>query len=102
MGHTLHSFISFQGNILRLKDLGKTDRGVYRCIADNAVRPPAMFDTNLYVNFAPYAQAVQRSYGQAQNRLFDALLECRISGTVLCGHCNNYVRLFTDFFPYIY
>lgn len=69
-----------KSNILSLKNLGKTARGVYRCIADNAVRPPAMQDANLYVQFAPYAVAVQTSYGQAQNRLYDILLECRISG----------------------
>lgn len=65
---------------LMLRDVQKDDRGVYRCIADNDVRPPAMFDTTLYVNFKPFARPVQTTYGQAQNRLFDIVIECRVEG----------------------
>ena len=53
---------------------------MYRCIADNDVRPPAMHDATLLVFFKPVARAVQDSYGQAQNRRFHLTMECRIAG----------------------
>ncbi len=58
----------------------KEDRGVYRCIADNDVRPADTYDSTVYVQFKPTAKPVQTSYGQAQNRMFDVTIECRISG----------------------
>ena len=70
----------FQGNILKLMDVQEDARGVYRCIADNNVKPPAQHDVALYIQFAPTAKAVQSTYGQAQNRLFDITIECRIAG----------------------
>jgi len=54
--------------------------GMYRCIADNNVRPLACYDTTVYVFFRPKARAVQSSYGQAQNRLFDITFECVVKG----------------------
>ena len=53
---------------------------MYRCLADNTVRPPARYDITMYVFFSPVARAVQSSYGQADNRMFDVTIECRISG----------------------
>ena len=44
------------------------------------MRPPAVFDVTLYVEFRPAARAVQTTYGQAQNRMFDVTMECRIAG----------------------
>ena len=66
--------------MLGLKTVKREDRGVYRCIADNDVRPPATYDATVYVNFKPHARPVQTTYGQAQNRRFDIVIECRISG----------------------
>lgn len=71
---------SVRGNILKLKNVAEDDRGIYRCVADNNVKPPAQYDAALYVQFKPTAKAVQSSYGQAQNRLFDIVIECRIAG----------------------
>lgn len=71
---------SLRSGMLLINSANETDRGVYRCIADNNVRPPDMYDVTLYVEFRPYARAVQTSYGQAQNRMFDVTLECRVSG----------------------
>ena len=65
---------------MKLVGVRRQDRGVYRCIADNDVRPPATYDATMYVNFQPYARPVQTTYGQAQNRMFDIVIECRISG----------------------
>ena len=70
----------FQGKTLTLENVDRNGRGVYRCIGDNDVRPPATYDATLYVNFKPYAKAVQTTYGQAQNRMYDIVIECRISG----------------------
>ena len=70
----------FQSPQLTLRNLTREDRGVYRCIADNDVRPPATHDITLFVEFRPFARAVQTSYGQAQNRMFDLTIECRIAG----------------------
>lgn len=69
-----------QGSMLYIKSVGTQDRGIFRCLADNAVRPPAVFDVNLYTTFKPVARAIQSSYGQAENRMFDVTIECRIAG----------------------
>ncbi|KAI0235520.1 Neural cell adhesion molecule 1-A [Lamellibrachia satsuma] len=71
---------SQKGNILNLINITHGDRGVYRCIADNAVRPPATYDATLYINFKPNARPVQSSYGQAENRMYDITIECIIAG----------------------
>lgn len=72
--------ILLQGSMLYIKSVGTQDRGIFRCLADNAVRPPAVFDVNLYTTFKPVARAIQSSYGQAENRMFDVTIECRIAG----------------------
>jgi len=59
--------------------------GMYRCVADNNVRPLATYDTNVLVFSRPRARAVQSSYGQAQNRLFDITFECVVSGMYSLG-----------------
>lgn len=69
-----------KGNTLTLYNLQYNDGGMYRCVADNNVRPLATYDTNVLVFFRPRARAVQSSYGQAQNRLFDITFECVVSG----------------------
>ena len=56
------------------------DTGVYRCLADNTIRPPGMQDVTLTVHFPPYAEPVQSKYGQAQNRMLDIVIECWIQG----------------------
>lgn len=71
---------SYQGDVLTLTDLTEDDRGVYRCIADNNVRPPATYDATVYVEFSPRARAVQSSYGQAQNMMYDLTIECIVAG----------------------
>merc|ERR1712141_730001 len=61
-------------------DVKAEDRGMFRCLADNNVRPPAYYDTTLLVDFTPRSKAVQSSYGQAENRMFDLTIECTIAG----------------------
>lgn len=71
---------TYKGKVLKLYNLRPQDRGMYRCVADNWVRPLATWDTTVYVKFRPRARAVQSSYGQAQNRLFDLTFECIVAG----------------------
>jgi len=68
------------GTTLQLTNVRSIDRGMYRCVADNNVRPLASYDSTLYVNFRPTARPVQSSYGQAQNRLFNLIIECIVAG----------------------
>lgn len=69
-----------KGNVLQLFNVQSGDRGMYRCVADNNVRPLATYDTTVYVFFKPKSRAVQKTYGQAQNRLFDLTFECIVAG----------------------
>jgi hypothetical protein len=82
-GNTLpppYNRFAFKGTKLPLTNIRPIDRGMYRCVADNNVRPLATYDTTVYVNFRPAVRAVQSSYGQAQNRLFDLIIECIVAG----------------------
>lgn len=71
---------SVRNQTIVMGNINREDRGVYRCVADNNVRPPAHFDVTIYVEFPPTAKPVQTSYGQAANRQYDITIECRISG----------------------
>lgn len=76
-------YVVMQGENLYLSSLSKMDQGVFRCIANNDVRPPAPYDTTLYVDFQPTAIPVQTTYGQSQNKLYNLIIECIVSGTFL-------------------
>merc|ERR1719334_1976445 len=54
--------------------------GVYRCVADNNIKPPAEHLCELFVFHKPKTRVVQNSVGQAQNRRFSAKLECIVQG----------------------
>ena len=56
------------------------DMGVYRCVADNNIKPPAEHLAQVLIFHAPKTRIVQNSVGQAQNRRFDAKLECIVKG----------------------
>ena len=71
-----------QGNELTLRNVRGQDRGVYRCVADNNVRPPDAYDNTINILFKPTARAVQTTYGQAKDRQFEVVIECRIAGTL--------------------
>ena len=74
----------------------KTDRGLYRCVADNQVRPPDEYLVAVNVFFKPDTIAVQDSVGQAADRQFDAKLECRVSGIYINGHDHQRLTFFCD------
>ncbi|BFZ14002.1 hypothetical protein BsWGS_17041 [Bradybaena similaris] len=54
--------------------------GVYRCVADNHIKPPAEHLAEVLVFHAPKTRVVQDSVGQAQNRRFSIKLECIVQG----------------------
>lgn len=70
----------YRGGQINLISIRGIDRGMYRCVADNNVRPLATYDATVYVNFKPQARPIQSSYGQAQNRLFDLTIDCIVAG----------------------
>ncbi|XP_060085644.1 lachesin-like [Ylistrum balloti] len=69
-----------RGADLTLISLTKKDRGNYICVADNSVRPPARFTVEVKIFYSPTCRAVQNTVGQAQNRRFNAKLECIVEG----------------------
>ena len=75
-----NAYFFFKNEILRLDNVTKEDRGLYKCVADNQVRPPDTYLVAVNVFFKPETKPVQDTVGQAQNRQFDAKLECRVSG----------------------
>ncbi|XP_041373572.1 lachesin-like [Gigantopelta aegis] len=69
-----------RGEVLQLKNVTVKMGGVYRCVADNNIRPPAQHLAQVLVFDAPTVRVVQDSVGQAQNRRFHAKLECIVQG----------------------
>ncbi|XP_060085640.1 lachesin-like [Ylistrum balloti] len=70
----------YWGKKLKLKNIQKEDQGNHICVADNSVRPPASYTVQIKVFYAPTCRSVQNTVGQAQNRRFDAKLECIVEG----------------------
>ncbi|PVD26921.1 hypothetical protein C0Q70_12069 [Pomacea canaliculata] len=66
--------------ILPITSVSVSDMGVYRCVADNNIKPPAEHLAQVLVFHAPSTRVVQDSVGQAQNRRFNAKLECIVKG----------------------
>ncbi|VDI24308.1 Hypothetical predicted protein [Mytilus galloprovincialis] len=64
---------------LELYQVEATDRGDYICIADNNIEPPASVTYHLEVRTSLHFTAIQDTVGQAQNRRFDAKLECLVA-----------------------
>ena len=71
-----------QNTTLKLKKINSDAMGVYRCLADNNVRPFASHYATLNVQFKPVARPVQTTYGQAAGRQFDVVMECIIAGNI--------------------
>jgi len=70
------------------------DMGVYRCVADNNIKPPAEHLAQVLIFHAPKTRIVQNSVGQAQNRRFDAKLECIVRGESSWGVDSFFVFVF--------
>ncbi|XP_055867564.1 lachesin-like isoform X2 [Biomphalaria glabrata] len=70
----------FRSERLPLVNVDIQHMGIYRCVADNFIKPPAEHLSQLLVFHAPRTRVVQNSVGQAQNRRFSAKLECIVQG----------------------
>lgn len=70
----------YRSRTLPMINVSVVDMGVYRCVADNNIKPPAEHLAQVLVFHAPATRVVQNSVGQAQNRRFDAKLECIVKG----------------------
>lgn len=56
------------------------DRGLYRCMADNNVKPPAKYQVTLLVNYKPVITAFRRHVGQAPDKNLEAEMACKVMG----------------------
>ncbi|XP_064650802.1 lachesin-like [Lineus longissimus] len=72
--------LTVYGNELVIKNVNDTARGVYKCKADNNVRPPAATDITLRVRYPPRLIPFRSTVGQAADRNYDVEISCRISG----------------------
>jgi hypothetical protein len=74
-----------RGNTVNLTNIQASDRGIYRCFAQNNVGNAAEYDATVTVNYAPIANTARPGgqYGQAPDRQYEIILECLISGTCL-------------------
>ena len=97
-----HNLFYLQGRELQLSNISREGRGVYRCIADNNVIPTASQDITLYINFKPFAKAVQTTYGQAQNMLYDVTIECRVSGKKSRVKMRELLKEYLNFMKYVF
>ena len=79
----MYILIYEQSHELHLVNVSVRHMGVYRCVANNNIKPPAEHLAELRVFHAPRTRVVQNSVGQAQNRRFSAKLECIVQGMVV-------------------
>lgn len=97
--------ISFQGRYLPLKTANVNHTGVYRCVADNNIKPPDEHLCSLEVFHAPTARVVQDSVGQAQGRRLSARLDCIVNGesedepSIANNVTNNSTRMVIGGYP---
>ncbi|KAH9504469.1 hypothetical protein Btru_062861 [Bulinus truncatus] len=70
----------FRSERLPLVNVDIQHMGIYRCVADNFIKPPAEHLAEVLVFHPPKTRVVQDSVGQAQNRRFYAKLECIVQG----------------------
>ena len=67
---------TYKGNILKINNIRREDRGTYYCTADNKVGKNIKRSIAVEVEFAPIVHATKNMVWQALN--FDAELECRV------------------------
>ena len=84
----------FRGNILRLDNVTKDDRGTYYCVADNGVSSGARRHVGVEVQFLPYISTPRPQTGQALQ--YDADLHCHIE--VSLSIKINYLKSNLNFF----
>lgn len=66
----------FRGNVLKIANIRKEDRGTYYCVAENGVGKGARRNIAVEVEFAPVISAPRPRLGQALQ--YDMDLECHV------------------------
>lgn len=66
----------YRGNSLALRNVTKSDRGTYYCVADNGVSPGARRGISVEIEFKPVVKVSQVRYEQALQ--YDADLHCTV------------------------
>ncbi|XP_065226739.1 lachesin-like [Planococcus citri] len=66
----------YKGNVLKINNIRREDRGTYYCTADNKVGKNIKRSIAVEVEFAPIVHATRNMVWQALN--YDADLECRV------------------------
>jgi neuronal growth regulator 1 len=66
----------FRGNILKISQIRKEDRGTYYCVAENGVGKGARRNIAVEVEFAPVITVARPRLGQALQ--YDMDLECHV------------------------
>lgn len=69
----------YNGEMLNLSNISKSDRGVYKCLASNLIGYGAEWTLKVSVRFKPLVKC-QESVGQAPNFEVDAYMECYAHG----------------------
>lgn len=73
-------FAQHRSHILPIRHASTKDMGVYRCVADNSIKPPDEYLCEVRVFHAPVARTTQESVGQAQNMRVHSRLDCIVNG----------------------
>ncbi|GFO32956.1 lachesin [Plakobranchus ocellatus] len=70
----------FRGSRLPIRFADVKYSGVYKCVADNNIKPPAVSLTQVYVFQEPTVRVLQDSVGQLANGQLEAKLDCIVQG----------------------
>jgi limbic system-associated membrane protein len=70
----------FRGRTMTISQADVNYSGVYRCVADNNIKPPAESLTQVQVLQAPSVRVLQDSVGQYSNGKMTAKLDCIVQG----------------------
>ncbi|ESO93974.1 hypothetical protein LOTGIDRAFT_228659 [Lottia gigantea] len=69
-----------RGAVLPLINVTPKMSGLYRCVADNNIKPPADHLAEVLIFNSPRSRVVQNSVGQALGGRYNAKLECIVAG----------------------
>ncbi|XP_067948596.1 lachesin-like [Watersipora subatra] len=65
---------------LTIRNVIKEDAGIYRCSADNNIRPPDDFYSRVSVQYKPTVSRVEQSYGTPTGENTQVMIWCKVEG----------------------